>query len=213
MAWLLDLRLIHLFNVYLVLIFLVSLFRRVRQYRAILGLVGSFPGRWPRVLQLVHQHLSIFLTWTTVRPLAVLLALMVIQGLASLLFFNYAGLTFRNLPDAGIGSPILGILALAMVLYDVFSAWRVGVVDRTAVERNLDQAEYWLASWAGPVVRVFTLGWINPRRQVGDEVRKALVNASRSASGAFNWLALQTGLRFFFGLALWITSALVTRPG
>ncbi len=213
MDWLLDLRLIRLFDIYLIVIFLVSLVRRVRQYRTILALVSSFPGRWPKVLQLVHQHLSIFLTWSTVRPLAVLLGLMVVQGLASTLFFHYAGLTFRTLPEAGFGSPLLGVLGLAMVLYDVFGAWRVGVVDREAVEKNLDQAEYWLSSWASPVVRVFTLGRINPRRLVGEEVRKALVNASQSATGAFRWLSIQTGIRFAFGLTLWITSALVTRAG
>jgi hypothetical protein len=212
MAGLLDIRLIRLFDIYLILIFLVSLLRRIRQYRTILALVATFPGRWPKVLQLVHQHLSIFLTWSTVRPLAVLLGLMGLQWLASWLFFSYAGLTFRNLPETPIGGALLGLLGLGMVLFDVFGAWRVGVVDREGVEKNLDQAEYWLGSWAAPVVRIFTLGRINPRRLVSEEVRKALVDASQAATGAFWWLAFQTGLRFAFGLALWLTSALLTHP-
>jgi hypothetical protein len=212
MAWLLDIQLIHLFDVYLVLIFLVSLVRRVRQYRTIIALVSSFPGRWPKVLQLVHKHLSIFVTWSTIRPLALLLGLMIAQGLANVLFINYSRLTFQDLPKAGIAAPLLGVLGLAMVLFDAFGAWRVGVVDRAAVEKNLDQAEYWLESWAAPVVRVFTFGWVNPRRLVSEEVRKALVKASQSAGGALRWLSIQTGLRFAFGLTLWITSALVAPP-
>ena len=150
------------------------------------------------------------MTWAMVRPVVVLLALTLVQVLASMLFFHYAGLTFAHLPDAGIGGPLLGILGLGMLLFDLFGAWRVGVVDREAVEKSLDQAEYWLASWTAPVVNFFTLGRINPRRLVSEEVRKALVSASKAATGAFHWLSLQTAVRFAFGLTLWITSALVT---
>ena len=40
------------------------------------------PGRWPRLFQLVSEHKSIFLTWTTVLP-AVLAFLLFALNLAA----------------------------------------------------------------------------------------------------------------------------------
>ena len=45
MAWLLNLDLIHFFDFYLAVIFLLSTYRRVGQYRAVAGL-GRAPGWW-----------------------------------------------------------------------------------------------------------------------------------------------------------------------
>jgi len=59
-----------------------------------------------------------------------------------------------------------------------------------------------------PVVRMVTFGYVNPRRMVAVEVRKALVEASRLLNSTFWWVSVQTGLRVLFGLALWLIFAL-----
>jgi hypothetical protein len=56
-------------------------------------------------------------------------------------------------------------------------------------------------------VRVFTLGYINPRRMVTLEVRKALVEASRLLNVTLWWVTAQVGLRAAFGLSLWLIYA------
>jgi hypothetical protein len=94
---------------------------------------------------------------------------------------------------------------MAMVSLDCYSATRVGQWDRTAVEKQLDQAEYWLKSWTAPVLRVLSFGFIHPRRMVSTEIRKALVAASRQLNLSLWWMSLQVSLRIAFGAALWLT--------
>ena len=72
-----------------------------------------------------------------------------------------------------------------------------------------DQAEYWLASKTAHVVRVFTLGYVNPRKMVVEEVRKALIDASNLLNTTLWWVSIQMSLRFGFGLSLWLAWALI----
>ena len=65
-----------------------------------------------------------------------------------------------------------------------------------------------LAVGAATVLRVFTLGFVNPRRMVAVEVQKALLEASRMLNSTLWWVTVQVGLRIAFGLALWLTWAL-----
>src|SRR5579875_2276012 len=83
MSWLLDLRLIRFFSFYLAVMFLLSTWMRLRQYGTIVRLVRSMPNRWPRLLELVKQHVHIFLTWGTVLPLMLLLSIFILNFLAS----------------------------------------------------------------------------------------------------------------------------------
>jgi hypothetical protein len=94
-----------------------------------------------------------------------------------------------------------------MVGVDLYSTFRVGEIDRSLLERYFDQAEYWLRSWVAPVVRIFTLGYINPRKMVAAEVRKALEEASKVLNTTLWWVSLQVALRVAFGLTLWLTWA------
>jgi hypothetical protein len=84
-------------------------------------------------------------------------------------------------------------------------------VDRGEVEKYFDQAEFWLRSWAAPVVRTVTFGFINPRRMVAVEVQTALVGASKVLNTNLWWIVLQTALRVGYGLSLWLTYV-VTEP-
>jgi len=53
------------------------------------------------------------------------------------------------------------------------------------------------------VVRIFTLGYINPRQMVNVEVRKALLEASQLLQLSLWWISVQVGLRVVFGLSVW----------
>jgi hypothetical protein len=209
MSWLLELRLIPLFSFYLAFIFCVSTALRVRQYYAILRLVRSFPGRWPNLLRLVRQHGHIFVGWGTVLPLLVMLLLLAVNSLAGLFVWPEAhGFKLADLLETWPAVPVVLLSGLAMVAFDAYGTWNVGEVDRRETEKYFDQAEFWLRSWKAPVVRVFTLGYINPRKMVAREVRSALESTSRMLNSTLWWVSIQTGLRIAFGLSLWGSYAL-----
>jgi hypothetical protein len=204
MSWLHDLRLIPLFNFYLAIFFLVGTLRRLRQYRTFLVLVRTMPNRWPRLLALVRQHWGVFVTWGTVLPLAIMLGLILVNWTAStVLWPEAANFTLGDLFGLWPAVPVVLTCGACMFAFDVYGLVRVGVVNREQMEKYFDQAEYWLKSWAAPVVRIFTLGYVNPRKMVAVEVRAALVNASKLINYTLWWVSIQTGLRMAYGLSLW----------
>lgn len=204
-----DLNLINFFNFYLAVAFLLSTLMRLRQYEAIVRLVRAVPERWPRLLKLVKEHHAIFLTWSTVLPAFLALLLLLANSLALHLIWPQAHLTIRAVAASAWALACISLLGLAMFSVDLYATFRVGQVDRPLLEGYFDQAEYWLRSWVAPVLRVFTLGRINPRQMVAVEVQKALVAASRLLNSTLWWVIAQVALRIAFGLSLWITWAVL----
>jgi hypothetical protein len=200
---------IRLFDFYLAFAFLLSILMRARQYEAIIRLVRALPGRWPKLLNLVRQHHTIFLTWATVMPAVLALGLYLINTLAYRFVLHRAdSLTLDRLTQMPAAWPVLLVLGLGMLGVDIYATFTVGKIDRPMLEKYFDQAEYWLRSWAAPVVHMFTLGYVNPRKMVALEVQKALVEASRLLNTSLWWTNVQVGLRIAFGVSLWLTWAL-----
>jgi hypothetical protein len=208
-----DLNLIHFLDFYFMFMFLAGTWRRTHQYSEMGKLLLSGPRRWPLLLKLVNEHRTIFLTWTTVVPGLLAFALSVVQLLASRLVWPEAGeppggLTLAKLVEHHLELPIVLLLAGGVLAVDIYFLIDVGEIDRSLLEKYFDQAEYWLASRAAHVVHIVTFGYISPRRMVAEEVRKALVEASSLLNSTLWWVSLQLGLRFAFGLSLWIAWAL-----
>src|SRR5579872_2803018 len=203
MSWLLDLHLIRFYEFYLALVFFLSTYLRVQQYRSILSLVRRFPARWPHLLQLVRQHANLFLTWGTVMPLLLSLGLLLANAFANRVVWPEADFTVARLLQLWPAVPVVVVTGVAMVAFDFWGTWDVAVVDQAEMEKYFDQAEYWLRSWTAPVVRVFTFGYVNPRQMVAAEVRTALVSASQMLNSTLWWVVTQAGLRIAFGLSLW----------
>jgi hypothetical protein len=213
-----DLSLLHAFDFYLMFAFVAGTSRRIDQYRHFAGIVFRLPGRWPRLLALVKAHRTIFLTWATALPALLALLLSVVQIFASRLVWPEAGRPPGGLTTARLVGHWPALLAafplgLAMVALDAYGILVAGQVNRAQLEKHFDQAEYWLTSRAATAVRVFTLGFVNPRRLVAVEVRKALTDASRLLSTTLWWVILQTALRIAFGLTLWLTWAATRGAG
>jgi hypothetical protein len=209
MSWLYDLRLISLFNFYLALMFCLSTALRWHQYRAILALVRGLSGRWPNLFKLVRTHTNIFLTWGTFKPLLSALLLLLVNTLASQLLWPEAReFKVRDLLDLWPVLPVVLGTGAAMLAFDIYATWNVSEINREELETYFDQAEYWLRSWKAPVVRIFTLGYVNPRQMVAKEVRSALESASETLNSTLWWVTVQTGLRIAFGLSLWVSYAL-----
>ncbi|MCS7045677.1 MAG: hypothetical protein NZO58_04910 [Gemmataceae bacterium] len=209
-----QLPLVRLFDFYLALMLFASTYRRVQQYLAIVKLAYAGPSRWPRLVALIGRHRTIFCTWATVAPLALTLALWLVQLLASRFLWPDAAVPPRRLDLDFLWQRWPTLLYLvplgsAMVAFDLWGVISVGVVDRVALEKQFDQAEFWLRSPVAHVVRVATFGFFNPRKMVDEQVRHALVQISQLLHYNLWWLATQTMLRLGFGIALWLTWALL----
>jgi hypothetical protein len=207
MTWLSNLDLIRFFEFYLTVAFVLSTAMRIRQYEAIIKLVRAVPDRWPRLLALVRQHHSIFLSGSTILPGLLALGLCLVNSLACRLVWPDARLTVGTLREIWSAVPFLVLFGVAMLAVDTYATFTVGCIDRSMLEEYFDQAEYWLRSWTAPVIRVFTLGYINPRQMVAVEVRKALLAASQLLNVTLWWVTAQVALRIAFGLALWLSWA------
>ena len=209
MSGLRNLSLIHFLDFYFMFVFLVGTARRIGQYRSIGKLALSGASRWPRLLKLVREYRTIFMTWATVAPALLALTLSLIQLVASRMVWPEAGkaptgLTLGALIDHWVMLPVVVPLGLAMFTLDLFTIVRVGEIPREEMEKHFDQAEYWLRSHTAHVVRVVTLGIVNPRKMVAEEVRKSLVDASNLLNTTLWWVNMQMALRFAFGLSLWL---------
>src|SRR5271155_4895187 len=112
--------LIPLFTFYLMAIFVVSTFRRLRQYRDVVNLVRSMPGRWPRVLQQIRKHWVMFFTWSTFRPAILAIVLIIVQMVCSRVIWRGANITFRDLWAEWWMPTLVGLSALGMVALDMY---------------------------------------------------------------------------------------------
>src|SRR5580692_6229139 len=121
--------LIPLFTFYLTVIFVVGTFRRLRQYRDIVNLVRSMPGRWPRVLKQIKKHWVMFFTWSTFRPAILAIVLIVVQMICSRLIWPKARLTVNDLFIVWWMIPAVGLAAAAMLSVDLYFVIRVGRID------------------------------------------------------------------------------------
>jgi hypothetical protein len=201
--------LIALFNFYLIITFVLSIATRYRQYRILVGLIVSAPLRWPKLIQLAHRHRTLFINWPTLLPVVLTFFLMVVHSVLYNELWPSARVTPHELRDHPAWLVIVLVLGAAMLFLDGDAIFRVGRFDRAALEKSLDQAEYWLRSWAAPAVRLLTFGFVNPRRMVHDEVSKSLREATVEVSKMMWRWSLQIGVRLGFGLSIWLGWAIV----
>ncbi|MBI2808966.1 MAG: hypothetical protein HYX68_28620 [Planctomycetes bacterium] len=208
----LSLNLIHFLDFYFALMFFAGLVRRLRQYQSVGQLVVAGPKRWPHLLKLVSEYRTIFWNLSMFLPLVIALTLLIVQVLASRFLFPEAGvegnaLTVDRLLEYWPALFIVAPLGAAMIGFDCYTLYLVGQIDNAMLEKYFDQAEFWLRSRTAHVVRVVTFGWIHPRRMVAEEVEKALLEVGDLLNLTLWWVIVQMGLRFGFGLSLWITWA------
>jgi hypothetical protein len=197
-----PLNLIRLFDFYLALMFLISLVRRWAVYVNALRILIAVRGRWPKLIQRLGEHKSVILNWSFFRPAVIALFLMILQLIASRLLWPQASLTGPQLKAEWWLVPIILVPMIPMLLVDLYFVVRVGKFDHGETVKYFDQAESWLG-WKGPLVRVLTLGIVNPHKMVDDEVRKSLTEMQTTLTASLWWVILQTALRLAFGLTLW----------
>ena len=130
--------LIDAFSYYLILSFAVGTALRVRNYRAILGLVYRFAGRWPRLLELTKKYRSIFLRWPTAAPVGLTLALALANAWASYFVWPHARVTVGDLWSHPAALAAVAAAGGLMGVLDFRSVFLFGRFARTEIKRVLD---------------------------------------------------------------------------
>ncbi len=199
--------LIRVFDFYLALMFVIGFLRRYPLYLDALRVVFAVRGRWPKLMERLKEHHGVLVTRDVLRPLAVALALTVIQILCSRVIWPEAFLTIGGLSERPLRLAAMVAAALPMLAVDLYFVIRIGTFDRKETEKYFDEAERWLSSWRGPAIRTVTLGYVNPRRIVDEEVKRGLNQLGETVSWVAWWVSVQVGCRVLCGLMIWLLSA------
>lgn len=203
--------LIRLFNLYLVLMMLISLWRRRRVYLDAVRLGWSTATKRKRLLGRVGPQTRLLFTRAVTLPLLLVVALTVVQWVCSRLIWPQAVVPVHTVWENAWRLGAVLVAMIPMIAVDVYFLVRVGTLDRKGTEQYLDYAERWLG-WRGQVVRTATMGMVNPTRIVDSEVKKSLEYLGQTASWAMWWTATQSVLRVTFGLLVWLLWALNRPP-
>ncbi|MEZ6139068.1 MAG: hypothetical protein R3B84_00720 [Zavarzinella sp.] len=206
-----SINLIELFNSYLMLAFVIGIIIRLRNYRAILGLIFTFSTRWPKLLLLAKSHRIVFFRWPTYLPLAITLGLTLGNAFASFFIWSQAKIAFSDVWKQWWSLLMIGGFGGWMLYLDYKAIFSFGRFDRAKLEENLEKAEHWLESWQAPVLRFFTFGLINPRKIVNDRVLLELTKASLVVNGNIWRVSLQIAIRVAVSLSIWLTWAIAVR--
>jgi hypothetical protein len=211
LTWFDALNLLDVFNYYLILGLLVSTGLRIRSYRAILGFIYGFRNRWPKLWELAKKHRSVFSGWPTLLVIGLAFTLLLSNSVAIRFMWVQAKVSVDELSGHWLAFVVVILSGGLMLFLDCKAIFSAGNFDRAALEVDLDKAESWLKSWMAPAVRLVTLGFINPRKIVGVEVEKALVEANWIMMGGMRRTSLRVGMQLAFGLSLWLTWAFALR--
>lgn len=195
--------LIRLFDLYLVLMMCISLWRRWRVYADAVRLGWSTFTRRKKLLGRVGTQVRLLFTRSVVVPFAVVAVMTVVQWVCSRLIWPHAVVPVGDVTGTWWKLTLVLAALLPMLAVDVYFLVKVGRFDHNSTAEYLDYAEKWLG-WRGRAVRVATAGVVNPTRIVDEEVRKGLEYIGQTASWAMWWTSVQSVLRVTFGLLVWV---------
>lgn len=195
--------LIRVFDFYLAAMLLLGLMRRWAVYRDTLLILVAVRGRWPKLLERMAGNKGAVLNWPTLRPAVLVLALMVVQMVASRGIWPQARILISELPDPWWQLIPFALTLAPMLAVDVYFLLVVGRFDRDETEKYFDYAERWAGSRKARAIRVLTFGRIDPDQRVNDEVKRGLTELGRTLSWAMWWVSIQMGCRLLFGLTIW----------
>jgi hypothetical protein len=189
---------------YLVLTFVLSLMLRFRQYHTNVRFAWAFPQHWPNVLEIIKKHSSIFVTWTTVLPVAITLGILLAHTICYRLIWSEAVVTPGGLRQHLLVLAFLLPVCLWMICLDLTTLFRASQLDFTEIERNLSKGEFALTSRALSALRLASLGFFNPRKLVEHRVADSLQGVRLALLAQLRSWSFHTAVRITFGFLLWL---------
>lgn len=203
MDWLLNINLLTLFDLYLIGVFAVGILIRYQQYRALILFIRRVPDRWPNLYSVLKEEKALFLNWSVMLPILGALSIMMIHAGLYRFVWNQAEISFTQLSQHWLWIGWIILTGLAMIGNDFYMLFSKSKQDFEAAEKQLEQAEFWLTSWAGTAVKVVTFGMVKPEKKVRKEIRKAIGNAVKAMDRMLYYWLIQIALRFLFGFSVW----------
>ena len=204
-----QLNVMGIYERYLILTFLLSLLMRFQQYRTNLGFAWQFPQRWPSVLEVVKARKGIFLTWTTLLPVGVTLAVLLGHSLFYRLIWQAADVTPTTLSNEWYLLPFLILVCLTMLALDLQALFSTTQTDFDEIETALGRGEYVLSSRAMVALRVGSFGLFSPRRYIENRIEESLHSVRLVLLTQLRRWSFHTAVRIAFGFLLWFAYALI----
>lgn len=192
---------------YLVLTFVLSLMLRFRQYHTNVRFAWAFPQQWPNVLGIIKKHSNIFLTWTTLLPVAITLGILLTHTVCYRLIWSEAIVTPGELGRHPLVTAFLLPVSLWMICLDVRTLFRASQLDFAEIEKNLSKGEFALTSRAISALRLASLGFFNPRKLVETRVADSLQGVRLALLAQLRSWSFHTAVRITFGFLLWFAYA------
>lgn len=197
---------IHLFralNAYLAVMFLVGLAQGLQFYLAIIGLVKKAPGRWPRLVRMLGEHVLALVTPGLLWPLTASLILMIGQWVSTIFIWPAADGFVLAQTDWMYWTVLIPV-GFAMICWDIFRILQGTTLDSKALEPYLDLAEGVLHPTAAVFSKTFTFGRFNPATLVSAELKKHLSVIDQSMRTSLWSMNVSLLLRGLFASTLWL---------
>lgn len=188
---------------YLILTFVLSLMLRFRQYQNNVRFAWAVPHYWPNVLEVIKKHSSIFVTWTTILPVAITFGILLSHTVCYRLIWSEAVVTPEGLREHPVVATFLLPVSLWMIVLDVTTLFRASQMDFTEIERNLAKGEFALTSRALSALRFASFGLFNPRKLVENRVADSLHGVRLALLAQLRAWSFHTAVRISFGFLLW----------
>ncbi len=196
---------------YLVLTFILSVLLRFRQYKSNLQFALQFPQQWPGVLEVIKQHSTIFLTWTTLLPVGLTLAVLLSHTVCYRLIWSEASVTPQMLKGDFLVLALLIPVSLWMIFLDLKGLFNTSQMDIAEIEKTLSQGEFALTSKALGALRFASFGLFNPRKLVENRVADSMQNIRLALLVQLRKWSFHTAVRITFGFLLWLSYAVLSQ--
>lgn len=195
---------------YLILTFILSFLIRFRQYQSNVQFAWQFPQQWPSVLEVIKEHRSIFLRWTTLLPVAITLGILLVHTICYRLIWSEATVTPADLSNyIGVLLFLLPV-SLWMVCLDLKTLFTASQLNFAEIEKNLEKGEFALTSRTMSALRFASLGFFNPRKYVEERVADSLHGVRMALLVQLRRWSFHTAVRITFGFLLWFGYARIT---
>jgi hypothetical protein len=200
-----DVNLLGVFELYLLLTFVLSAAIRFHHFRSNMNFLLHVPQRWPRMYGLIREQTGMFLRWTMLVPVGITLIVFLMYLVAYRLAWTDAVVSLRELRSVPLSTVLLVLIGGSMLALDSSALFRSSQWDYNQIEQNLTRGESALQSRTFKVVRWLTRRRIDPDRIVRSRVIDSLAAVRLTLIDQLRRQSVHTAFRIAFGFLLWMT--------
>lgn len=208
-SFILELNLIRAFFWYVAILFLISLFLRLRFYLTIYNITRYIAEQCPNVFRLVHEHWFLCVRDRFLQLVILYGGILVTYWLVSRLIWPTASVSVLDLAEWHPWA-LLGNLFLigTMVTIDIVLVGQTSVIDQQRIIQDLKYAEGWLGGRLYRVLNV--LGRFNLIKNVADNMTaQTMVWFNVLFRGSMRSMIAQTAVRVIVGCSLFASHAII----